>query len=115
MTLTPALLVASTSLGNSVASIGGPVNPTHWLIQRTVFTNTDGASHTITVHRVPNAGTATVANLLIDTFVLNAEGQVGHTYTAPELTAMVLNPGDTIQAFADAAAKVNVTISGFTF
>ncbi len=115
MALSPSLLVASLQLPNAVASIGGPLTPTHWLIQRAVFTNVDTAARSITVHRVPSAGTAVAANELIGAFVLNPVGQPGHTYIATELAAMVLNPGDTIQAFADVASKVNVTISGFTY
>ena len=115
MALSPALLIASTQLANAVASVGGPLTPAHWLIQRAVFTNVDTAARTITVHRVPAAGTPAAANEVIGAFVLNAVGQSGHTYTAPELAGMVLNPGDTLQAFADVAAKVNITVSGFTY
>lgn len=115
MALVPALLVASAQLAGAEASIGGPTSPGHWLVQRAVFTNTDSVSHAITVYRVPSAGTAGVTNKVISAFVLNPSGQPGHTYTAPELAGMILNGGDTIHAFADTGAKVNVTISGFTY
>lgn len=115
MALQPALLIASTALPNAVASQGGPTSPAHWLLKRTVFTNTAAAAHSITVHHVPNGGAVATANMVIDAFVLGPAGQPGSTYVAAELTDMVLNPGDTLQAFSDTANVINITSSGFTF
>ena len=115
MAINPAILIASTQLAAAATSIGGPTSPAQWLLKRTVFTNTDTASRTITVHRVPNGGSALAANKVINAFVLSASGSVGDTYVAIELTDMVLASGDKLYALSDSANKVNVTASGFTF
>lgn len=115
MTINPALLVASSQLAAAEASIGGPSAPSHWLIKRAVFTNTDTSARSVTVYRVPSGGAAGTGNIVFSAHVVNIAGTSGDTYVAPELTDMVLNPGDTLHAFADSANKVNVTISGFTY
>ena len=115
MALYPVLLLASTQLPNAVASQGGPTSPTKWLVKRAVFTNTDTAAHTITVHHVPNGGSPSAGNIVIEVYGLGPQGQPGHTYVAAELTDMIFNSGDTLQCFSDTANVVNVTVSGFTF
>lgn len=80
------------------------------LIRSVVFTNTDVAARTITVHRVPSAGSATTGNRVISAFSLSA----GQAYVAPELANMVLAPGETLQALASVTSVVNIAASGFT-
>jgi len=115
LAINPAILIPSTQLANTATSIGGPTAPAQWLLKRTVFTNADTVAHTIKVHRVPNGGSATAANVVINTFTLSPGGSPGDTYVAVELTDMVLASGDKLYALADAATEVNVTASGFTF
>lgn len=80
------------------------------IIKSAVFTNTDVAARTITVHRVPNGGSATTGNRVITAFSLAA----GQAYVAPELANMVLAPGETLQALASVTSVVNIAVSGLT-
>ncbi|CAB4142365.1 hypothetical protein UFOVP1414_65 [uncultured Caudovirales phage] len=109
MAIVPALLTASVQLGATAASIYTTPAQGQTLIKRAVFTNVDTSPRTITVHRVPVSGSASNANRVISSFRLSP----GQSYVAVELANMVLNAGDSIQAFADTANLVNVTMSGF--
>lgn len=79
------------------------------LIKRAVFTNITGGAVTITVHRVPSAGTAGPTNMIIDARPIAGLGND----LAPELANMVLNAGDTIQCLASANTSINFFASGF--
>ena len=109
MSTTPAVLQAGSVLTTSaVAYVTGAPN-VKTLLKRTVFTNTTGGAVTITVYRVPNAGSPITGNIIIEARSIGANG----TDLAPELSNMVLNAGDTIQALASAGTSINVFSSGF--
>ena len=110
MTTTPAILCPSTQLGASVATLYASQANGTAIVKRAVFTNTDTVTHKITVYRVPSGGTPGASNILINALAVSA----GQAYVSPELSSMVLIGGDSIQAFADTASKVNAVISGFT-
>ena len=79
------------------------------IIKAAVFTNTDASARTITVHRVPAAGSASTGNRIISAFSLNA----GQSYVAPECANLVLATGETLQALASLTSVVNINVSGF--
>ena len=110
MTVSATVLTPSTQLTASAAAIYTSQTRGTAVIKRAVFTNTDVVAQTITVYRVPNGGSATTANIVIDAYSLTA----GQAYVASELSSMVLAGGDAIYAKASAGAVVNVTMSGFT-
>jgi len=107
--VTPAVLQAGAILTTSaVAYVTGLAN-VQTILKRTVFTNTTAGAITFTVYRVPSAGTPVTGNIIID--VRSIAGN--STDLAPELSNMVLNAGDTIQALASAGTSINVFSSGF--
>lgn len=107
--VTPAVLQPGTVLTvGAVAYVTG-VAASQTIIKRAVFSNATAGAVTITVYRVISGGTAGVTNVIINARSIAANG----TDLAPELANMVLNPGDTIQALAGAAASINVFASGF--
>lgn len=108
-TIAPANLGAGTLTASAAAYVtaGGASTV---IIKSAVFTNTDSSARTITVHRVPNAGSATTGNRVISAFSLSA----GQAYVAPELANMVLAPGETLQALASVTSVVNIAVSGLT-
>ncbi len=110
MTITPAALQPGVSLTNAAASIYTTPANGQAVIRRAVFTNHDSSPHVITVHRVPSGGSVLTANMLIDARRLTP----GESYVSPELANMVLDAGDSIQAFADANSVVNAFMSGYT-
>lgn len=108
-------VVAVTFLGTgtltaaAAAYVTAPANTTY-AIKKAVFTNTDTAARTITVHRVPSGGGATVGNMVISAYTLSA----GQTYEASSLGNMVLGPGVTLQALASTTGVVNIFVSGLS-
>lgn len=110
MAVTPAILTPTTALGNVAASIYTQPANGQAVVRRAVFTNRGANNRLITVHRVPSGGAVANTNLVIYQKRLTP----GETYVSPELSAMTLNGGDAIYAFADAAAEVNVTMNGYT-
>lgn len=113
MTIKPAVLQPGLQLGNSATLIyTSPVNTTT-VIRRAVFTNVTAGALTMTVYRVPSAGTAGVTNEII---APTAGGNLaaGVSYTCPELAGMTLGPGESIYATGSAATSINAFMSGFT-
>lgn len=110
MSITPATIWGPVQLGASAAILGGAV-PVSGLqiIKRAVFTNTDNIAVSITVYVVRSGGSATTADEIIAALPISA----GQTYVSPELSFMVLNPGDAIYALASVASVVNTVASGF--
>lgn len=106
-TITPRNLGAGTLTASAAAYVTASGTSTV-IIKSAVFTNTDVAARTITVHRVASAGSAAATNIVINAFTLSA----GQAYVAAELANMVLNPGETLQALASTAAVVNIAVSG---
>jgi hypothetical protein len=108
--VTPVVLAASAQLTNSAATyITGAANG-QTIIKGAVFSNVTNGAVTVTVYRVASGGTPGPTNLLIPA---RSIGAAPATDLAPELTNMVLNPGDTIQCLASAATSINFTASGF--
>lgn len=106
-TITPSYLGGGTLTTSAAAYVTASGSAT-LIIKKAVFTNTDSAARTITVHRVPSAGSATSGNMIISALSLSA----GQTYDATELGNMVLTPGATLQALASTGSVVNLFVSG---
>ena len=108
-TVQVAYLGGGTLTGSAAAYVTAPANTTY-VIKKAVFTNTDVAARTITVHRVASGGSATAANMIISAFSLSA----GQTYEATSLGNMVMGPGVTLQALASTTSVVNLFVSGLS-
>lgn len=93
------------------AQYTSPANTTT-IIKRAVFTNTSAGARTVTVHVVPSGGAASVSTMLINGQALAIPPGAGSSYVAPELAGVVLNSGDSLQCFADAAASVTLNANG---
>lgn len=110
MAINAAVLQAGVVLTASAASIYTTPAAGQAVIKRAVFTNTSANPVTITVHRVPSAGSAAIGNKIIAEMRLTP----GQAYVSPELSNMALNGGDSIVALCSAASSVNAFMSGFT-
>src|SRR5438132_3108288 len=82
------------------------------VIKRAVFTNTSAGNRAVSAHVVPSGATASNSTLILNGQELTAPPGIGSSYVAPELAGVVLNAGDTLQCFADAAAGVTLTVNG---
>ena len=69
--------------------------------------NADSSTHQVTFHLVPSGGSPITANksTILQALLPN------QTWNSPNEYGKVLNPGDTLQGFADAASFVNVFVS----
>jgi len=110
MSLSPGVLYLGGALNSSLGTLVTGQTNAKTLITKAVFTNTDTVARLLTVNLVRSGGAASAANILIDAQSIPAGG----SYDAPELVGQILNPGDFVQAKADAAAVVNCTgVSGY--
>lgn len=107
-TIVPAVLQPGIQLTASAVAVVTCAANTQIIIKRAVFTNVTGGAVTVTVYRVPSGGSPGATNTLISTYSVGANS----AYVSPELANMVMNPGDTIQALASAAASINAFASG---
>ena len=109
MAVTPNVLNPGALLTNAAAVYyAAPVN-SRAIIKRAVFTNNDTAVRTITVYRVPTGDVPSNANKVIAAFPI----AIGQDYSPVSLTNLVLNVGDSIQAFADVGGVVGIQLAGF--
>jgi len=74
------------------------------IIKQLVFNNIDTVAHTVTAYLVPAAGSASTTNQCGETLSLAA----GRSMTCYAALLQTMNPGETIQAVADAANKVSI-------
>jgi hypothetical protein len=104
--VTPVVLQpgATLTVGN-VTYITGPAN-SQTIIKRAVFTNITAGAVSFTVSRTPSGGVGLE-------IIYGRSIAANTTDLAPELSNMVLNPGDTIQAAASAGASIHMFASGF--
>ena len=110
MTITNTVLQAGTVLPTAAAAIvtGGAGAVT--VITRMVMANSTASAATVTVYRVPSAGTPGAGNVIVSgRSIVAAPG----TDLMPEIVGMVLGPGDTIQALAGTASAINAFASGY--
>jgi hypothetical protein len=113
ITVTPANLIASQYVPNSQTTMftsGSGSNGT--VFKKVTFTNVTASPVTVSVNRVPFAGTAATSNLVMDAVTIPP---VGQTYIANELNGVTLGLGDFLSMVASAANAVVVTASGYTF
>lgn len=107
MTISPAVLQPGVALPTTAGGVVTSPANTVAIIKRAVCANITGAAVTIALYRVPSGGAAL---LIVPNRAISANG----TDLLPELTNMVLNAGDSIEAQASAAASINFFASGFT-
>lgn len=78
------------------------------IIDKATVTNTDVVARSFSVNLVQSGGSASNANLVIDTKFV----QPDETYLCPELVGHVLNVGGFISTIASAATALTLRVSG---
>jgi hypothetical protein len=78
------------------------------LIDKFTITNTSAANVTISVNLVTSGGTASSANLIMDTRSIAPD----ETYTSPELVGQALESGGFISTIASAVTSLTIRASG---
>ena len=83
--------------------------PATIMLSKVVVCNTDASPRTVTVHKVPAAGTAGAGNIVVDALSLTA----GQTATLP-LSGLVLRMADSLQGQASVTSVVNISVGFVT-
>lgn len=108
MTVTAKRLISGAQLTDSAAPYYTAPAVTTAIVRVTQFSNPSNTPSAVTAWVVPAASTPTVANQYLNQLVLSP----GETYTSPELSGVVLQAGDSIQAMASVNGTVVVMASG---
>lgn len=112
MTIRAVPIVRNVQLPNAAGILFTAPANTVTIIKRAVFTNTSAGVRAVTAHVVPSGGAVSNATMVINGQGLAVPPGTGSSYVSPELAGIVLNGGDTLQCFADAAASVALTVNG---
>jgi len=111
MLVTPVCLIEGTLLPNAAAVTPGlyasPAN-TRTIIKSCSITNTDTVARVFTFHIVPAGSAASSGNMIAKTEPVGP----GQTYFVNQAVGHVLETGDFITAFADAASVMALRCSG---
>ena len=102
-------LVPGSALTAVLATYYTVPSSTSAILKEIILCNTDSSSRTVDVHVIPPAGTAGIANQILDGS-LNANLQAGETKMFN--LSSVLPTGYFIQAVASVAAVVSMNVSG---
>jgi hypothetical protein len=76
-------------------------------IDKFTANNTDAAAQTLTVHVVPNGGTADASNKQLE-----VEIEAGYSYLCGEIVGMDLEQGDSLWVEASAASTISIRSNG---
>lgn len=98
-------------LGTAAAAVYTSPAGTWTQINKVTAQNTDASSQTVTIYMVPTGGSAGSTTITTNAQALSP----GQTWNSPWEIGHVLNPGDSLQAKASAAAVVNFLVSGTQF
>lgn len=108
--ITPKKLFAPAQLTGAAATYYTVPANTRCIVKKLTFTNpvSSAAARQVTVYLVPNGGSANDADTLVSQKVV----AIGQTWECFECENHILESGDTLQAFADAATDVTIMGSG---
>lgn len=108
MTVTAKALIDSKFAANAATTEYTAPTSTRTIVDKFTATNTDTGAQTITIYLVPNGGTASASNTVIQAKSLSS----GSTYDFTELKNQIFNTGDFIAVSASIASKVVIRASG---
>ena len=107
MQVTPKAIIASQQLTDANATYYTATN-VRTIIDRMTLCNTTAGAVTVTLDLVDSGGAAGATERVLSARSIAA----GETYTCPEVAGHYLDPGDTIQGLASAAASITIRASG---
>lgn len=109
MSTSPSLeIVPAQQLSAAAATLYTSPVGTVTRIEKVTYQNNDTLPHLVTLYLVPSGGAAGVTNRLTNAQPVRA----GNTLNDVNAPGHYLNAGDSIAAFADTAAMVNIFIGG---
>ena len=111
--ITPQVITATLIAGTATAYYTAPTTIKKAQLKSITITNSEVATaYTVTIYLVPSAGTAAIANMLVNARSIAA----GETLHITEAENKVLAAGGMLQALASTASKINIqgTVLEFT-
>ena len=108
MATTPVQLSAPTVIATTVGTHYTVPTGKTAVISKMTFYNTNAAAKYVTFHFIPSGGTASDTNTIFFRHVIETE----ETWTPSDVSGHVLPAGSFIQALAESATSVFLTISG---
>jgi hypothetical protein len=108
MAITNKTLVEGVQLTAVVVSYYTPAALTTCVLKKLTATNSTAGAIALTVYLVPSGGAPGVTNIVTSAKSIAA----GATYEVYEAENHVLQPGDSLQAFASAGASLTLRASG---
>ena len=100
-------LISPTQVANATTTYYTATN-VRATLDKVTLTNTTAGAVTMELWLVPNAGSASDSNKILDGVSIAAHG----SYLCPEVVGHTLEPGETLQAKASAATSVSLRASG---
>lgn len=108
MSVTAKPLIQAKYAGNSLTTEYTAPASTRTIIDKFTATNTDSGSETVSVHIVPNGGSASASNIITSALSIAA----GASVDLPELKNHILATGDFISVVASVPSKMVIRASG---
>jgi len=102
------VLVAPLQLATAATTQYTAPAGTRAIIDKVTVTNTDTVNRSFSVNLVQSGGSASNANLIVDTKTVVPD----ETYNCPELVGQVIDPGGFISTTASAATALTLRVSG---
>lgn len=108
MTVTAKVLIEAKYAGNGLTTEYTAPSSTKAMIDKFTATNTDSGAQTLSVHLVPNGGSAGASNIVTSLLSIAA----GASVDVPELKNHILETGGFVSVVASVASKVVIRASG---
>lgn len=108
MTVNISTLLEATQVANAQTTQYTVPPSTKVIIDKFTATNNTGATATLTVNLVPNAGAAAAANIVLAAKAIAAN----ECYTCPELVGQILATGDFISTLSGTNNAITIRVSG---
>ena len=109
MTVTARCLVESKYAEATLTTQYAAPTGTRVIIYECTVTPPTGATSSISMYVVPNAGTAGASNVVMQP---KAMASTDPTYTCPEMVGRILEPGDFIATLGTVASSLVIRIEG---
>jgi hypothetical protein len=108
MAVTAKVLIAAKTAENVQTTQYTAPSGVYTIIDKFTATNYSAAAATISVNLIGTGGSAANGNLIVKTKTL----QAAETYTFPEITGHILDPGNAISTLASVVSAITIRSSG---
>lgn len=105
-TYTPVEMIATQYVANTATTYYTVPSSTKTIVKSIMVCNTDTVSRDVTIHNVPNGGSAQNSNMIVPTVAIPAKGVVIFE------TNHLMPTSATLRALASASSTITITAAG---